>query len=454
MTANVTAEKDRLPFLTKLIYGLGDWGNSSTSTIFAFFFSFFLTDIARLDPLYAAPVLLIGGIWDAVNDPLIGVFADRVSTRWGRRRPFFLLCAIPLSLTFIALWWVPPWDSQALKAIYFGLAYIAFDTFYTLLTVPYVALTPELTEDYNERTRLNGFRMSVSMAAGLISAVAVPLIVASFVQPKSGYFLMAIIFGGLASIPYFLLFFKIKERFAETAKSDLSVFRSFLLTFRNRAFRYAAGIYMTAWVSVSVVEALFQYYITYWMLAPDQLDIMLGMVQLSALICIPIMVLMSNRMGKTQAYLVGVGWWVVVMLVLGFLPQGTILPTYILAATAGLGIAAAHVVPWSIIPDVIDADELATGHRREGTYYGFLVFLQKTGTAFTLALVQWMLHFSGYVAGASQPASALFSIRMLIGPFPAVLLVISMFLAWRYPLSRSRHSAMRAELADRRGSDK
>jgi glycoside/pentoside/hexuronide:cation symporter, GPH family len=264
---------------------------------------------------------------------------------------------------------------------------------------------------------------------------------------------MAIIFGSLASIPYFLLFFKVKERFAETAKSDLSVFRSFLLTFRNRAFRYAAGIYMTAWVSVSVVEALFQYYITYWMLAPDQLDLMLGLVQLSALICIPIMVFMSNRMGKTQAYLIGVGWWVIVMITLGFLPQNTILPTYILAATAGLGIAAAHVVPWSIIPDVIDADELATGRRREGTYYGFLVFMQKTGTAFTLAMVQWILHFSGYNPGGSQPASALLSIRLLIGPLPAILLVVSMFLAWRYPLSRSRHSAMRVELAERRAAD-
>jgi GPH family glycoside/pentoside/hexuronide:cation symporter len=140
------------------------------------------------------------------------------------------------------------------------------------------------------------------------------------------------------------------------------------------------------------------------------------------------------------------------MLTLGFLPQQTILPTYILAATAGLGIAAAHVVPWSIIPDVIDADELATGHRREGTYYGFLVFLQKTGTAFTLALVQWVLHFSGYNPGGIQPESALFSIRMLIGPFPAVLLVISLFLAWRYPLSRSRHSAMRTELAEKRSA--
>jgi GPH family glycoside/pentoside/hexuronide:cation symporter len=438
--------------MTKMIYGLGDWGHSTTSTIFAFFFSFFLTDVARLDPLYAAPVLLIGGAWDAINDPLIGVFADRVSTRWGRRRPFFLVFAIPLMVTFVMLWWIPPVENQFVKAAYYALAYILYDTCFTFLAVPYTALTPELTEDYDERTRLNGYRMSVSMAGGLISAVAVPVIVGLFLAPQKGYLMMAFIFGFLAGLPYFLLFFKIKERYSNVEKSNLSVFRSFLYTWRNRAFRYVAGIYMTAWVTVSLVAALFQYYVTYWMQMPGQLEIVLGLVQLAALICIPIMVWMANRMGKTQAYLIGTGWWVVVMLTLSFLPQRAAIATYILAVTAGLGIAGAHVVPWSIIPDVIDADELETGKRREGTYYGFLVFLQKTGTALVLALVQWVLHLSGYTAGALQPDSALLAIRLMIGPLPAVLLLISMYLAWHYPITRSRHAETRAALAARHSS--
>ena len=138
-----TLTSEKLPFRTKLIYGLGDWGNTTTSTIFVFFFAFFLTDIARLEPAFAALVLLAGGIWDAINDPLIGVLADRVHSRWGRRRPFFLLGALPFTICFILLWWVPPFSGQAAKAIYYCLTYLAFDTVYTLLAVPYSALTPE-----------------------------------------------------------------------------------------------------------------------------------------------------------------------------------------------------------------------------------------------------------------------------------------------------------------------
>jgi Na+/melibiose symporter-like transporter len=89
----------RLPLVTKIVYGLGDWGNTTTSTIFIFFFAFFLTDVARLPSNLAALVLLVGGIWDAVSDPLIGVLADWVRTRWGRRRPFFLFNSLP---------WPPP----------------------------------------------------------------------------------------------------------------------------------------------------------------------------------------------------------------------------------------------------------------------------------------------------------------------------------------------------------
>src|SRR5512135_525063 len=111
---------------TKLIFGLGDWGPATTSTAFMFFFSFFLTDVARLDPAFAAPVLLAGGIWDAINDPLVGVLGDRVRTRWGRRRPFFLLGALPFALAFVMLWWVPPWTSNLAKALYYALAYILF----------------------------------------------------------------------------------------------------------------------------------------------------------------------------------------------------------------------------------------------------------------------------------------------------------------------------------------
>ncbi len=449
---------ERLPRLTKFIYGLGDWGNTTTSTIFGFFYAFFLNNVAGVQPIYAFPILLIGGIWDAVNDPLIGIWADKIRTRWGRRRPLFFAGAIPYAITFILLFIIPPSASQVGKCIYYTLVYIAFDTMFTIVTVPYSALTPELTEDYDERTRLNGYRMFVSMAGGLIAAIAFPFIYEAFINRGTGYLVGAIIFGCLAGIPYILLFFFIKERYPNAEKSDLNLISGLLYTWRNVAFRYAAAVYMTAWVTVSLAGSLLQYYLTYWLKMPSQINYVLGTMMLSATIFIPVMVLLANKWGKKKPYILAVSWWAIMMLVISFLPQTAGMVVYFLAFAIGFGVAAAHVIPWSIVPDVIESDELETGFRREGTYYGFVVFMQKTGSAAALGFMQLVLHFAGFISPPTgvnledvvQPASAVSAIRWMIGPFPAVLLVASAILIWRYPIDKIKHMQLRKALAERR----
>ena len=443
--------EDHLSFRTKLVFGMGDWGNSSLTTLFGFFFAFFLNNIAGLQPLYAIPVLLIGGIWDAINDPLIGVYADKVRTRWGRRRPFFLFGAIPFGLFFILLWWVPPFESQAALCAYYSLVYILFDTSYTIVAVPYSALTPELTPDYNERTSLNGYRMVVSVIAGLVAAVAMPFFVEQVVEKQSAYLSVAVVFGILAIVPYFLLFFFIKEKFQNVSPDNFNLFKGFQLSWKNKPFRYAAGIYTTAWVSVSLAGALFQYYLTFWLRIPDQVDVILGMLMISTLVFIPLIVFLAKKYGKQNAYLLAVGWWILVMVSLFLLPPGFSPIIYFLIIGAGVGVAAAHVIPASIIPDVIDQDQLTTGYHREATYYGFIVFIQKSGSAAALALMQMVLAFSGYrippdpslPLAVVQPEAALWAIRALIGPFCALLLGGSMLLAWKYPINREQHAEIR-----------
>jgi GPH family glycoside/pentoside/hexuronide:cation symporter len=456
MTSKLPAE--RLSRFTKIIYGLGDWGNTTTSTIFGFFFAYFLNNVAGVQPIYAFPILLIGGIWDAVNDPLIGVWADKIRTRWGRRRPLFFAGAIPYGLTFILLFIVPSSASQIVKCIYYSFVYIAFDTFFTLVTVPYCALTPELTEDYDERTRLNGYRMFVSVAGGLIAAIVFPLIWSSFASNATGFLVGAIIFGSLAGIPYILLFFFIRERYADTEKSDLNVISGFLYTWRNVAFRYAATVYMTAWVTVTLAGSLLPYYLTYWLRRPGEIDFVLGTMMISATIFVPVIVLLANKWGKQKPYIIAVCWWAIMMMVISFLPRNVGVFVYIIAFAIGFGVAAAHVIPWSIVPDVIEADELETGFRREGTYYGFVVFLQKTGSAAALGIMELVLHFTGFVSPpadadltkVTQLPSTLTAIRWMMGPFPTILLLLSAFLVWRYPIDKIKHIQLRRALAEKR----
>lgn len=448
-----SASSQKLPLRTRIIFGLGDWGGTTSSTALMFFFAFFLTDIAHLPPVYAGMVLLIGGIWDAINDPLIGVYGDRMRSRWGRRRPFFLIGAVPFALFFTMMWWIPPFQQPLALMAYYTLAYILFDTFFTLVSVPYSAMTPELTDNYDERTSLSAYRMSVSLAGGVITAVAVPLFADAFPEKRTGYLVVAAIIGVLGSIPYLLLFFNLRERFAGTPEPSMGILEGFVHCLKNRAFRYTAGLYLMAWSCVSLIAALLQYYLTYWLKMADQLEIVLGLIQLVALFCIPAVVWGSGKLGKPGVFLAGASWWVVAMFLISLLPFAA--PhwmVYALVVSVAFGVACAHVIPWSLIPDVIEVDELETGQRREGVYYGFMVFIQKSGTSFVLAVMQWVLAATGYVANGVQPSSALMGMRVLIGPAPALLLIGAMVLAWKYPITRASHQQLVEQLEKKRAA--
>lgn len=142
----------KLSRATKIIYGAGDLGFSLTSTIVGAYFLFFLTDVVQIKPTVAGIAILIGKTWDYINDPLIGHLSDRTRSRWGRRRPFLLFGAIPFALAFIMMWYIPPFTSSIALTVYYAVAYVVFDTAATFVYMPYFALTPELTEDYDERT--------------------------------------------------------------------------------------------------------------------------------------------------------------------------------------------------------------------------------------------------------------------------------------------------------------
>jgi GPH family glycoside/pentoside/hexuronide:cation symporter len=181
----------------------------------------------------------------------------------------------------------------------------------------------------------------------------------------------------------------------------------------------------------------------------DQLEYLLAVVQLSAFLSIPIIVKLAEKIGKTRAYILGMAWWTIVMLTLSFLQPSAGKVVYFIAALAGLGIAAAHVIPWSIIPDVVDDDELITGHRREGTFYGYMVFLQKSGTAVILAILPWVFSMTGYIPDAIQNHATLLAIRIMMGPIPTLMLVISMLLAWKFPINKQKFNDIRLQIEAR-----
>ena len=448
-------QKEKLSVWTKIAYGIGDFGNSvGPGTIIPFWYLYFLTDIAKLNPALAGLAILLGKLWDAVNDPLVGMLSDRTRTRWGRRRPYLLFGAVPFGVTFALLWIVPPIQNQVLLCLYFALVYMIFDTAFTVVGCPYVALTPELTMDHDERTSLVTYRMFVSIIAGLIIAV----VLGEIIFPKypndeeTAFMVVGIICGAVFVIPILITFFGTREREEFQSEETPSMTESIRHVLRNKEYRYTLAIFLLGWMPVDIASALFPYLLIYWIgMSPGDSTLVLGVILGSAALFLPLVLWLSNRLEKKTAFIIASGSWAVVMLGLLLIPQGAVTWAYVMGALAGFGVASAHLLPSAMIPDILEVDELMSGKRQEGIYSGVNVFARKLSTGIVLGIIGPLLAWAGYQQGADiQPDSAITAIRTLISLLPAAILIIACVVAWYYPMTRQRHAELVKTLSQRR----
>ena len=465
MTA--TPKQGYLSFWTKLAYGTGDWSLASFGTLRQVFYAIFLTDVVGLEPRLASFAALIGIVWDAINDPIVGTISDRVRSRWGRRRPFLLLFSIPFGLSFIALWWAPPFQNQYLLAATVCLTFMLSDTLQTLVSIPFYSLTPELTSDYDERTSLSGYRMFFNLLASLATAVAAPAIVdaalAGGATQQQGYFIVSALFGGLSVIPFLVIFAVVRERgnSADSAEPEIPFLQTLRTAWKNVPFRFAAALYMLNWITFDLVGLAFPFFLAYWVAKGNLIQKALGLplesaafacLLITSVIVLPFWVWLARKLGKQRAYIIGMSFWAAVQLLIYTIQPGQITYVLILAVMAGISVSTAHVLPDAIFPDVIEWDELRTGRRREGIYYGVKNFIRKLTGALAIFIALQTLGWFGYQSppvGATQfaqSASTLQAIRFLIGPLGALLLFGAVAMAWFYPLTRERHARVRAML--------
>lgn len=457
-----------LPRRTKFIYGLADWGPAAATTARGAFWFLFLTSVVGFDAAIAGRIFLVGRLWDGINDPLVGMLSDRVRTRWGRRRPFLLFGAIPFGLSFTLMFLVPPFDSSVGQALYYVAAFLLFDTFYTVVNVPYAALTPTLTEDYDERSNLAGWRIAVSITASLITAGLFKLLAEQVfavwfgggpVGIRAGYALSAGIWGVLVSTPFFVFVREIHEPDYSPEPEPLRPLKTFKEVFRNRPFRLAAIVYLLTFATVDVMLVIFiRFLIDYVRVDPGIDNLLLATVLGLALVTMPLTVHLMRRFGKRRTYIGSMLFLMVTLILISQVPPGGQNLMFVAAVFAGLGYGAANAIPWAIVADVIEADELASGRRREGVYYGYLVFFRKLASALAVLTVGELLSAAGYVSSQQgsafiqQPESALLAMRVVVGVLPAMMLSLAILAAWRYPLDRATYNEIRRQLAERRAA--
>jgi GPH family glycoside/pentoside/hexuronide:cation symporter len=465
----------KLPFWLKLLYGSGDWGIASIGMMRSIFYALYLTDVVGIEPRLASLGALAGIIWDAINDPIIGTLSDRMKSKLGRRRPFLLWFAFPFGLSFVMLWSAPNWDSQIGLLLYVTLAFMISDTLTTLVAVPYLSLTPELTQDYDERTSLSSFRTVFQLLSAMTVVIIAPMVVDAVIlgggSQQQGFITAGAIFGAIGSLPLFFIGLFVRERFAsEEQEQETIPFRETLrLAWQNVPFRYAAGIYMFNWSAVDMVAITFPFFLLYWVAQGDLLakinilgvDLALesaffGVMMFVCVLFVPFWLWFAKRRNKIQAYIVGMSAWIIVQALIFTIQPGDISWLLTIAALAGIGVSAAYILPDSILPDVIEWDELRTGRRQEGIYYGIRTLIRKLTGAGVIFITLQVLGWSGYQSPPvdatqfTQPDSVLLSIRLMVSFIGVAILLGTIIIAWSYPLSREKYARIQKLLKIKR----
>ncbi len=438
---------------TKLLYGSGDIGFSLTTTIIGAYLAIFLTDVVGISPGAVGTAIFIGSTWDYINDPIMGFISDRTRSRWGRRRPFLLFGALPFALAFAMLWWRPSFESELWLAVYYAAAYVVFDSAATLIYMPYFALTPELTSDYDERTSLTSYRMFFSILGSLI-AFTVPLFIIGAFEPANAWrvAIMGGLFALISALPMLLVFFGTTERPEYMQQEKPGLRQSLRIALMNRPFVFGLLIYLMTWLSVTILQGTLLYYIKYVVEREGDSELIMATIFVTAILVLPLWNWIARRWSKRLAYIGGIAFWAAVQMVMITLtPASSLTLIMVLSVLAGIGVSAAHVLPWAIIPDAIEWGELQTGERHEGMFYSLVTLLNKIAGSIAIPAVLWVLELTGYNGlSDQQPLSALLGIRVAIGPIPAVLLGLGILFALLYPLSPAKHAAVVSELERRR----
>ncbi|TVR32611.1 MAG: MFS transporter [Spirochaetaceae bacterium] len=436
-----------LPLKVKVGFGICDLGGNLFFTIMGFYLLFFLTDVVGLRAGLAGTALMIGKLWDAVSDPAVGYLSDRTSTRWGRRRPYIFVGAITLFLSMIWMFTPLRVENQLALFLYVALVYCALNTTYTLVSIPYGALTPELTTDFDERTVLNGYRMVFAVVGTFIGAATVLPIVQLGGGADSGWTIMGGAMGAVMMATALITFFTVRETYTARAVEKINVFRSYLQVLKMKPFLTALIPWSLHITGINIIQAGLLYYFGNIYGDEGGFQIALPILLLSSIIFIPIWVKISERLGKKRCYNIGMLIFAGSVIVFFFL--GHILGmqfSFVIMFVAGIGFATQYVMPYSLVPDIIEYDYAESGSRREGVFYGMWTFVSKTGQAFGIALTGWVLDAFGYreptalIPDPVQTDAARLGIRLLTGPIPAAFFIAGVIVLSFYPITRARYN--------------
>ena len=451
--------EEKLSFGTKLGFGICDIGGNLFFTVMGFWLMNYLTDTVKLEAVLAGAAVMIGRVIDAVSDPVMGYVSDHTRSRWGRRRPYLFIGSILLFIMMVIMFKNPLSSVQSSLFWWAAISYSLLCLSYTLVNIPYSSLTPELTSDYNERTVLNGFRMSCAIVGTFIGAgAALPLInafssgnivngVKNVTDKSSGFFAMGIIFGVIMIITAMITVFSIREKKPIEQESSMGLLKSYLSAFKNKPYLLILIPWTFNIMSSTLLSGMLIYYFKYIFKAESMTTVALLILLLSAMIFIPIWVQISKAIGKKAGLCLGFTIMAIGIMIVFFF--GHILGMtffFIVTGCIGIGLSTTYVFPWAIIPDTVEYDYSITGERREGVFYGLWTFSSKLGQALAALIMGVILGIAGYNLPVMPLESVQFAIRLFIGPISAGIYLLAAFVLLFYPITEKKYQEILASI--------
>ena len=443
----------KLTLKTRLGYGIGDIAICLYWSGVGLYLLYFYTDVVGISPSLAGLIYGIGMLWDAVTDPFMGYVAERTRTKWGVYRPYLLFGNVPLALSFVLLFWVPPFEGAMLFS-FLLLTNLLHRTCFTIVSVPFSSLTPRITSDSQERTNLTGFRMlGAQTGTNLMALLAFPIIFwVGGDDESSGFLVLGAIAGITALVIHAVTFMTVKE-----PENDLGIERvggSLAEAAQAVAKNGPFWLVFSATLIVGITTIFFGnnliYYTKYALNPHEYQGTILFTSGIIAFLSIPIWWAISNRIGKKLTWLISSSITLIALVSFYLYPISQLNELLVLVGFIGFGSGAGGILFWSMLPDTIEYGEVHTGVRSESSLYGFMTFAQKGSIAFAIIILGLVLDAIGFQANEIQTESTIADMKAIMTLIPIVGIASSLVIIYFYPIDAKMHKELLKQLKEER----